>query len=238
LNKNLEKLIELAKYDKEINAFDPGFEAQESKLKALENAVKDADKKLLEAYQEADNIKSLRVKNDINLGELKEKLDKISTKYDSISTEKELKALQLEEEIAKEQISATNEEIARLDKLSLELDNKIKELKEELAKKEEEKVIQSTEVEQAIEELKAQKDVIVAKKEELLKEIDSNVLNFYNKIRNWAGDSAVVPMKKQACYGCYIKVNDVVYTNVIRAEDITTCPHCGRILYKEQEEEA
>jgi len=138
LNKNLEKLIELAKYDKEINAFDPGFETQESKLKALENAVKDADKKLLEAYQEADNIKSLRVKNDINLGELKEKLDKISTKYDSISTEKELKALQLEEEIAKEQISATNEEIARLDKLSLELDNKIKELKGRIRQKKEE----------------------------------------------------------------------------------------------------
>jgi hypothetical protein len=48
-------------------------------------------------------------------------------------------------------------------------------------------------------------------------------------------DSAVVPVKKQACYGCHMKINDKTYAEVIKAEEIVNCPHCGRILYKEDE---
>ena len=57
------------------------------------------------------------------------------------------------------------------------------------------------------------------------------------KSKRWAKDSAVVPVKKQACYGCYMKINDKTYAEVIKAEEIINCPHCGRILYKEDEEQ-
>ena len=36
--------------------------------------------------------------------------------------------------------------------------------------------------------------------------------------------------------GCYMKINDKTYADVIKAEEITTCPHCGRVLYIETEE--
>ncbi|WP_373408077.1 C4-type zinc ribbon domain-containing protein [Campylobacter hyointestinalis] len=32
-----------------------------------------------------------------------------------------------------------------------------------------------------------------------------------------------------------MKINDKTYANVIKSEDIVTCPHCGRILYKDSE---
>ena len=65
--------------------------------------------------------------------------------------------------------------------------------------------------------------------------VNCNKLNAYEKIKRWAKDSAVVPVKKQACYGCYMKINDKTYAEVIKAEEIVNCPHCGRILYKEDE---
>lgn len=34
-----------------------------------------------------------------------------------------------------------------------------------------------------------------------------------------------------------MKINDKTYAEVIKAEEIVNCPHCGRILYKEDEEE-
>jgi predicted nucleic acid-binding Zn-ribbon protein len=34
-----------------------------------------------------------------------------------------------------------------------------------------------------------------------------------------------------------MKVNDKIYAEVIRAEEIVSCPHCGRVLYVEQESE-
>jgi uncharacterized protein len=61
-------------------------------------------------------------------------------------------------------------------------------------------------------------------------------LSFYQKIRRWAKNTTAVPVRKQACYGCFLAINDKTYSDVIKGEEITTCPHCGRILYIEPEE--
>jgi predicted nucleic acid-binding Zn-ribbon protein len=65
--------------------------------------------------------------------------------------------------------------------------------------------------------------------------MNKKILSFYEKIRKWAGNTAVVPVRKQACYGCYLKISDKSYSDVIKADEIITCPHCGRILYLESQ---
>jgi len=87
-----------------------------------------------------------------------------------------------------------------------------------------------------LEEIDSKRTQIYNQREELIRTLDKKVLSFYEKIRIWAKNSAVVPVKKQACYGCFMKINDHTYAEVIKAEDITTCPHCGRILYIEPQE--
>ena len=72
--------------------------------------------------------------------------------------------------------------------------------------------------------------------DELMKSMDSNIYKYYEKIKKWAGNSAVSPVRKQACMGCYMKINDKTYADVIKAEEIVSCPHCGRVLYIETEE--
>ena len=82
-------------------------------------------------------------------------------------------------------------------------------------------------------EIEKLKGKLFVKREELSRNLEQKVLAFYEKIRIWAGNTAVVPVKKQACYGCYMKLNDKTYAEVIRADEIVNCPHCGRILYLE-----
>ena len=84
-------------------------------------------------------------------------------------------------------------------------------------------------------EISKERNVVYQERSELLEKFDNKILTFYEKIKRWAKDSAVVPVKKQACYGCYMKINDKTYAEVIKAEEIVNCPHCGRILYKEDE---
>ncbi|NLC28118.1 MAG: hypothetical protein GX780_05020, partial [Campylobacteraceae bacterium] len=76
------------------------------------------------------------------------------------------------------------------------------------------------------------------KKEALVETMSQKIITFYEKIRKWAKNTVVVPVKKQACYGCFMRINDKTYAAVIRNEDIITCPHCGRILFKEVDEPA
>lgn len=237
MNKYLQDLIKLSKFDTAISMFEPKIENEKAKLATFVETAESIKASINSIYLEIDDVKSKRTKNNIHLGELKSKLENIAKKNKDVHNEKELKALQLEEEIAKEQISFANEEIDRLDNLSKSKETILKELQEKLSVEEEDiKEIQVA-VDSTIESINKERNVVYQERSELLEKFDNKILTFYEKIKRWAKDSAVVPVKKQACYGCYMKINDKTYAEVIRAEEIVNCPHCGRILYKEDEEQ-
>ncbi len=234
----LKELIELSKTDKLLDSFAPKIEAARSKITQEENRLNVLleQKANLEKVLEDSQAKIAAFNEQIAL--LNEQLKSIQKKGKEITNEKEMKALSLEEEIAKEKLTFANEEIERLNKI---IDIKQAELDELQAKIDE---VQAA-VEAAKAEAQAELDAIEKEKEALFKErqertfkIDQKVLAFYEKIRRWAGNTAVVPVKKQACYGCYMKISDKTYSEVIKGEEITTCTHCGRILYLDEELEA
>ena len=238
MNKYLEDLIKLSKYDTSISQFEPKIENQKAKLATFVETAEAIRVGINATYLEIDDLKSKRTKNNIHLSELKSKLDSIAKKNKDVTNEKELKALQLEEEIAKEQVSFANEEIERLDKLTAAKEEKLKELQEKLKTEEEDIKEIKVVVEDSIAEINNERNEVYAKRSELLSQFDNKILTFYEKIKRWAKDTAVVPVKKQACYGCFMKINDKTYAEVLRGEEIVNCLHCGRILYKGEEETA
>jgi len=233
LNKHLNELIELSNNDKAIDSYTPQLEAADKKVAKIQ-------KKMDAAQSELDTLNADIVDNeakvktfDEQLTLLNEQLSLNAKKLKEISTEKEMKALSLEEDIAKEKMTFANEEIERLQainetKKSLlgEASEKVTALNAEFKAMNEVVSVEKTEIEKA-------KGELFVKREELSRNLEQKVLAFYEKIRIWAGNSAVVPVKKQACYGCYMKLNDKTYAEVIKADEIVNCPHCGRILYLE-----
>ena len=237
MNKYLQDLIKLSKFDTAISMFEPKIENEKAKLATFVETAEAIKASINSIYSEIDDVKSKRTKNNIHLGELKTKLENIAKKNKDVHNDKELKALQLEEEIAKEQISFSNEEIERLDNLTKSKESVLKELQEKLSSEENDiKEIQVS-VDGTIESINKERNLVYQDRSILLEKFDNKILTFYEKIKRWAKDSAVVPVKKQACYGCHMKINDKTYAEVIKAEEIVNCPHCGRILYKEVEEQ-
>jgi len=166
---------------------------------------------------------------------LNEQLSSNAKKSKAISTEKEMKALAIEEDITKEKITFANEEIERLQLVN---EKKAQEaIDEEAELNALQAVLDKTtlEVDKERAAIESSKVELFTAREKYIREIDQNVLAFYEKIRIWAGNTAVVAVKKQACYGCYMKLNDKTYADVIKGEEIKNCPHCGRILYIERE---
>ena len=237
MNKYLQDLIKLSKFDTAISMFEPKIDNEKAKLATFVETAESIKSSINTIYLEIDDIKSKRAKNNVHLGELKTKLENIAKKNKDVHNDKELKALQLEEEIAKEQISFSNEEIDRLDNLSKSKEEVLKELQEKLSAEENDiKEIQAS-VDGTIEGINKERNLVYQDRSDLLEKFDNKILTFYEKIKRWAKDSAVVPVKKQACYGCHMKINDKTYAEVVKAEEIINCPHCGRILYKEAEEQ-
>ena len=237
MNKHLEQLVQLSNFDKEIVDFEPKIQEENNKLKVFLKTVDELNEKIDKLYVEIDDAKNKRIKNDIHLKELADKLDEISKKYDVVKTDKESKALQLEEEIAKEQIAFANNEIARLDEITSTKEATLAELKEELAKEEEEVAELKEIIAKAISDLETSREEVFKQKASLVETVDTKILTFYEKIKRWAGNTAVVPVKNQACYGCHMKLTNRAYSEFLTSDEIFTCPHCGRIIYSAPETE-
>ena len=233
MNKHLKELIELAKNDQAIDSYTPQIEAADKKIAKvqkkmdmLQDEIDMLDKNI------TDNEEKVKTFDD-QLVMLNEQLTSNAKKVKDISTEKEMKALSLEEDIAKEKMKFANEEIDRLQGINKtkktlleEAEEKIKIISVDFEKVNAEVSAECAEIEKA-------KGALFVQREEKSRALEQKVLSFYEKIRIWAGNTAVVPVKKQACYGCYMKLNDKSYSEIIKADEICNCPHCGRILYIE-----
>lgn len=236
MNKYLNQLIELSKIDKEIDSFGPRIEKIEQ---ALTKALEEQEAAQGELDKVAEQVKEAKLKksqHELQIEELAAKIDTIGKKSAAVKSEKEQKALQLEEEICKEQCDFSNEEIERLERVIEAKSEQEKEIETSLKSVQTKVNEAKKEIESQMQEIEKERAIVFKKKQELVEKMSQKILAFYEKIRKWAKDSAVVPVKKQACYGCFMRINDKTYSAVIKSEDIITCPHCGRILYKEAQE--
>lgn len=237
MNLHLRQLIDLSYIDKEIDAFEPQIEEAKYKLEAVLAKKQSIDTDIENLASEIRDEEIKKRKNELHLAELSQKLEDNSKKSGDVKTEREMKSLQLEEEIAKEQVAFANEEIERYERIialkseqieaakvaHTELDSKLEGIK--------------AEVDEKLNIINASRQDIFTKKETLVAQMNQKGLAFYQKIRRWAKNSTVVKVEEQACMGCHMILSDKIYADVIKAEEIVTCPHCGRILYVEASKE-
>ncbi|MFW5606813.1 MAG: zinc ribbon domain-containing protein [Campylobacter hyointestinalis] len=235
MNQYLEQLVTLSQIDKKIDGYAPRIDDINRSLNLKKEEIESIDNQISNTLNEISELKSQIDSTNAHISEFNLKLKEVGKKSGSVKTEKEIKALNLEEDLAKDQLEAANEEIARLERIietkklfTAELNKKKDAINATLAELEKETLSK-------LNELQNDRNMVYEQKDKLLLEMNQKVLTFYEKIRKWAKNTAVVPVKKQACYGCFMKINDKTYANVIKSEDIVTCPHCGRILYKDSE---
>ena len=65
-------------------------------------------------------------------------------------------------------------------------------------------------------------------------DVDPSALNRYERLLKSKGDSVVVSIEHGACGGCHMKLTTQTVRTCQGMDEITTCPHCGRILYYER----
>jgi len=237
MNQHLKQLIDLSHVDKEIDAFEPQIEEANYKYKAALAKKESIDSDIDNLTNEIKEEEVKKAKNELHLAELSAKLEENSKKSSEVKTEREMKSLQLEEEIAKEQVTFANEEIERLEKIIELKKEQVEAAKESLVELDSNLENVKAEVDEKLEVINKSRQEVFIKKEKLISDMNQKGLTFYQKIRRWAKNTTVVTVEDQACMGCHMLISDKIYADVVRAEDITTCPHCGRILHVEVNEE-
>ncbi|MCE3038510.1 zinc ribbon domain-containing protein [Helicobacter anatolicus] len=233
MNKHLQQLIEVANLDKGIDLLEPKIAQIKTKLNRI---LKEKEKKEQEIFQiEEENAELLlRNKNtQTMIEEIAIRLEQIAKKHNEVKSERELKALVIEEELAKEQLTKANQDIEDIEKIQETKKQKLIELQEGIKELQSEIEAEEKEVAKEVGLVEAEQEKLYVKRQELYALLDQKLAIFYEKIRNWAKNTSIVPVKKQACGGCFIRINDRIYAEVKQSNDIVNCPHCGRILYIE-----
>jgi len=233
LNKHLEELIDLSKLDKSIDDFTPLIETAQKKVARRAEKRDNILKNIAELNDIIEKANSAVISYEEQIKALNEQLIAGDAKSDLIKTEKEMKALSMESELAKEKLTHANAEIERQQIIVEAKAEEIEAAQVELEAATEEFNKISTEVNAKLASIEEDKGKLFGERETKTMAIDMKILSFYEKIRIWARNTAVVPIKKQACYGCYMKLNESTYASIIKSEEIITCPHCGRIVYLE-----
>lgn len=238
MNQSLLQLIQICSLDKEIDSLEPQIELKKSDLN---KAIRTKELKQHEFHDLEEQKKDISLqisKNNQTLQETNLKLEGIYKKISEVRSERELKALNLEEEIAKEHITQANSEIQRLENELSHKNELQKSLNSQIIELDSEIVEIEGRVSGEVKIIKEEQHKIFEKKQVLIVEMDQKLIGFYEKVRKWARNSSVVPVHKQACGGCFIRINDRIYAEIIQSSDIITCPHCGRILYLEESNQA
>ena len=194
---------EVAGYETRIEKHNSGIEELELAISNNKIAIKDAQK-LIEKYNE----QQMNVRNN--------------REYDAITKEVELQELEIQ--ILEKRIKET---YAKIDTKNLEIEdtkNTLEERKKDLDNKKSELATITAESEE--EERKLMSD-----REKAAKQIEERLLNSYNKVRgNVRNGLAVVPIKRDACGGCFNVVPPQKQAEVREQKKLIICEHCGRIL--------
>ena len=65
-------------------------------------------------------------------------------------------------------------------------------------------------------------------------DVEPGTLNRYERLLKSKGESVVVSIEHGACGGCHMKLTTQTVLTCQGMHEVTTCPHCGRILYYER----
>jgi predicted nucleic acid-binding Zn-ribbon protein len=237
MNKNLEQLIELNRIDRSLAELEPVEKKIKAPLLKLEQKREELEEQRRELEHQIKELKLKRSKSELALQEFKDKLDAISAKMNQVQEEREYKALAVEEEFTRDQINQTNEEIARFEKLIEQRTEELKSIEQEIEKIEADITLLEVQIKEKLELLEKQRQELFRKKEELISQMNPSIYGFYEKIKRWAGITAVTPVERKACTGCNMVISDKIYYEIVKGDDIITCPHCGRVLFVPQEGE-
>ena len=158
-------------------------------------------------------------------------LKKFQAQLYQVKSNKEYSAIQLEIQNTKIELAENEEKILvkMLDedsfkKTILEKQNEVKETEMMLDNK-------KKECNAELDKLQLELDAKLNEREVFLKNIDSKLLEVYERIRKSKGGIAIVEIKDGTCGACYMTIRPQLLIEVKDNDNFVQCESCSRILH-------
>jgi len=234
LEEKLSRLYALQKVDSSLDELEEMKGDLPAEVGDLEARVTEQQNRILELEESIKQAVVDRDSADLETVSQREKIERYKTQQYEVKSNRQYDALSREIDAAQARITQLEKEIeilegkmtvARgdLEKVKTELDGTLKELNEK--RQELEEVSKANEDEEL--RLKHEREKLVVR-------IDRGDLAIYERIRKAKGGVAVVPVKRNACGGCFNAVPPQKVLELRKNNRIYPCERCGRILVSDE----
>ena len=146
--------------------------------------------------------------------------------YDSLSKEIEFQTLEIE--LCNKKIREFTVQVAEKKEVMNEAQTSLEERKHDLESK-------KAELEDITRDTQKEEEQLADKSSELQTRIEDRLLTAYKRIRTNARNGlAVVPVKRDACGGCFNQIPPQRQLDIRSRKKIIVCEYCGRILVDDE----
>ena len=224
-------LIQLQECDNRIVKILQAKEQAPLRIQRLEDELRAMETQFKEDEDKLEAFKKDRRQMEREIQELDGKIEKSSTKLTQIKSNKEYTAALKEIDDLKSIKFQTEEKAIQMMENAEELERKCKGHKDTLktlkaqCEKDQEAVTKEL--------LQLEKDFEALQKErgQLCCDFDQSLLKKYLFLRERKGGLAISSVVTGVCQTCHMGIPPQKFNELIRGNDLMTCPHCNRIIY-------
>jgi predicted nucleic acid-binding Zn-ribbon protein len=234
MNNEMKALLSLQDRDLELDRVRAELSAIPKKISAIKEEIQAAKTALEDAKKEMTQLQLAKKQKELDLDTQESAIRKHSTELNAVKTNEAYRALLGEIEKAKQAKSALEDQILQIMEQSDQAARIGKE--KESGSKANEAGLQKqiSDWETKAKELEQSITALDAERQQALGALPKYLADQYSKLRKGVRGASVVPIRKEQCGGCHMKVSQNLINEVRRGQRLMTCESCSRIVYLEE----
>ena len=196
----------------------------EDELEGLSSRLGKMEDELKALELDISNRKNANKDSEASIAKYKEQQNNVRNNREFESLSKEIEYQELEMKLNDKRSKESQFKIVSKKEL-------LDEVKERYEFRAEDLKTKTAELDEIVEETKAQEEKLMKKSASALKKLDERFAGAYTRLRNSAKNGlAVVKVERNSCGGCFNKVPPQRQLDIQAKKKIIVCEHCGRIL--------
>lgn len=229
MRNRLKLLWELQLIDNELDEIEEKRGDLPREIRLLEEKYQELKHNLEERQNLREETMNKRIANEEDIVQHEADLKKFKSQLLQVRNNREYDALNKQIDSCKDSIESKKAENNLLADLSRKYSMEIEEITPELARIEEELKHKKKDLQKIDQETENEKKLKEKERERIISKIQKPDQRLYNRIRERL-KRAVVPIKRNACDGCFATISSQRQLEIRRNDKIYTCESCGRIL--------
>lgn len=234
MKKRLELLEQLQEIDLLVDVLKASKNSLQGDMDGIAKALDDAREGVASLTARAAQLEKEKTDLEASHGVELENIKRSETNMKEIKTNKEYQAVGREIAAARKQVTELEEQVLQKINQLEELNGEITAAAASLEELEQNSDQRRSEKQGEIDKVQQDIDADSQQREAITKELPANLLKRYDSLRIQRRGQALAIARDGFCQGCNMHLPPQLYNSLFKCDDITTCPHCQRVLILKQ----